>query len=148
MDLIDGVAKCEGFGLPEENEGFFVKKRCLVLLFLLISSSAVSLGNADAGNERWKAITGKTGDDRILYDPDSVIPLRPGVFRVRIMDFDKNHSPRRSLEEFDCSNKIVRDVEVIVERPNKPVSHNMTPSDWRGIVMESPRGELFKILCR
>jgi hypothetical protein len=134
--------------LPEENEGFFVKKRCLVLLFLLISSSAVSLGNADAGNERWKAITGKTGDDRILYDPDSVIPLRPGVFRVRIMDFDKNHSPRRSLEEFDCSNKIVRDVEVIVERPNKPAIHNMTPSDWRGIVKESPRGELFKILCR
>jgi len=125
-----------------------VKKRCLVLLFLLISSSAVSLGNADAGNERWKAITGKTGDDRILYDPDSVIPLRPGVFRVRIMDFDKNHSPRRSLEEIDCSNKIVRDVEVIVERPNKPTNHNMTPSDWRGIVKESPRGELFKILCR
>jgi hypothetical protein len=134
--------------LPEDDEGFFVKKRCLVLFFLLISSSAVSLGNAAAGNERWKAIAGKNGEDRVLYDPDSVIPIRPGVFRVRIMGFDKNHSPRKSLEEFDCSNRIVRDIEVVVEKPNKPVSHTITPSDWSGVVRESPRGELFKILCR
>jgi hypothetical protein len=125
-----------------------VKKRSLVFLFLLISSSGVSLGNAAAGNERWKAIAGKNGEDRVLYDPDSVIPLRPGVFRVWIMGFDKDHSPRKSLEEFDCSNRIVRDVEVVVEKPNKSVSHTITPSDWSGVVRESPKGELFKILCR
>jgi len=134
--------------LPEDEEGFFVKKRCLVLLFLLISSLEMSIANAVAGNERWKAIAGKNGEDRVLYDPDSVIPLRQGVFRVWIMGFDKDHSPRKSLEEFDCSNRIVRDVEVVVEKPNKPVSHTITPSDWSGVVRESPRGELFKILCR
>jgi len=125
-----------------------VKKRCLVFLFVLISFFEMSIANAIAGNERWKAIAGKNGEDRVLYDPDSVIPLRPGVFRVWIMGFDKNHSPRKSLEEFDCSNRIVRDVEVVVEKPNKPVSHTITPSDWSGVVRESPRGELFKILCR
>jgi hypothetical protein len=131
-----------------EDEGFFVKKPFLVLLFLLISSSSVSPGNAAAGSERWKAIAGKNGEDRILYDPDSVIPLQPGVFRVWIMGFDKDHSPRKSLEEFDCSNRIVRDVEVVAEKPNKPVRHTITPSDWSGVVRETPRGELFKILCR
>ena len=136
------------FGLPEEDEGLFVKKRSLVFLFLLISSSAVSLGNAAAGNERWKAIAGKNGGDRILYDPDSVIPLRPGVFRVWIMGFDKDHSPRRSMEEIDCSNKIYRDLEVITEKTNKPMLHTNTPSEWHGMVRESPRGELFRILCR
>ena len=125
-----------------------MKKCYLVFLFLLISSSVVSLGNATAANERWKAVAGKNGEDRILYDPDSVIPLQPGVFRVRIMGFDKDHFTRRSLEEFDCTNKIFRDIEVTTEKPNKPVLRTGTPSEWRGIVKESPRGELFKILCR
>ncbi len=148
IDLTDAIPKCKGFGLHGEDEDFFVKKRCLVYFFLLISSTAASLGSAAAGNEQWKAIAGKNGTDRILYDPDSVIPLRPGVVRVWIMGFDKDHSPRKSLEEFDCSNRIIRDVEVVVEKPNKPVSHTFTPSDWSGVVRDSPRGELFKILCR
>lgn len=122
----------------------------LTLFLILIFSFLLSLGTgaAEAGNERWKAIAGKEGEDRILYDPDSVIPSGPLVFRVWIMGFDKDHFPRKSFEEFDCMNRIVRDVEVIVERPNKPVTHTVTPSDWRGVVRESPRGELFKILCR
>lgn len=131
-----------------ENEMKFVKKIGLMLLLLLVFSLAASPGTAEAGNERWKAIAGKNGEDRILYDPDSVIPLRPGVFRVWIMGFDKDHSPRRSLEEIDCSNKIVRDLEVITEKPNKPILHTFTPSEWRGIERESSRGELFRILCR
>lgn len=114
----------------------------------MLSSTVVSIGNATAANERWKAIVGTNGGDRILYDAGSVIPLRPGVFRVWIMGFDKDNFPRKSLEEFDCSNRIVRDVEVIVQRPNKPVAHTITPSDWTGVVRESPRGELFRILCR
>lgn len=122
----------------------------LISLIFLFSSFAVSLGNAGSGtqNERWKAIAGKEGEERILYNPDSVIPSGPRVFRVWIMGFDKDHFPRKSLEEFDCSNRIVRDVEVIVEHPNKPVAHTITPSDWTGVVRETPRGELFKILCR
>lgn len=124
--------------------------RYLALFLILVFSFLLSHGTsaAEAGNERWKAIAGKEGEDRILYDPDSVIPSGSQVFRVWIMGFDKDHLPRRSLEEIDCSNKIIRDVEVIVERPNKPVAHTFTPSDWRGVVRESPRGELFRILCR
>jgi len=148
MVLTDAILKRERFGLTEENEGIFVKIRCLAFLFLLILTFQVSTANAVAGKERWKAISGKNGEDRVLYDPESVIPLRPGVYRVWIMGFDKDHSPRKSLEEFDCSNRIVRDIEVVVEKPNKPVSHTITPSDWSGVVRESPRGELFKILCR
>ena len=122
----------------------------LTLFLILVFSFLLSLGAgaAEAANERWKAITGKEGEERILYDPDSIIHSGPGVFRVWIMGFDKDHLPRKSFEEFDCTNRIVRDVEVIVERPNKPVAHTFTPSDWTGVVRESPRGELFKILCR
>lgn len=135
-------------GSTEENEGIFVKIRWLAYLFLLISAFQLSTANYAAGKERWKTVAGKNGEDKVLYDPDSVIPLRPGVYRVRIMGFDKDHSPRKSLEEFDCSNRIVRDVEVVVEKPNRPVSRTVTPSDWSGVARESPRGELFKILCR
>ena len=122
----------------------------LISLIFFFSSFVVSLGRAGSGtkNERWKAIAGREGEERILYDPESVIPSGPRVFRVWVMGFDKDHFPRKSLEEFDCTNKIIRDVEVIVERPNKPVAHTITPSDWTGVVRESPRGELFRILCR
>lgn len=125
-----------------------MKKKALVSLFLLISSWMALPGNAAAGKERWVAIAGKNGEERILYDRDSVIPSGPGMFRVWIAGFDADHFPRKSLEEFDCSNKIVRDAEVISERPNKPAVHTITPSAWRGIVRESPRGDLYKVLCR
>jgi hypothetical protein len=131
-----------------ESEMKFVEKTGLMLLLLLVLSLAAPLKVAEAGNERWKAIAGKEGGERILYDPDSVIPSGPRMFRVWVIGFDKDHLPRKSFEEFDCTNRIVRDVEVIVERPNKPVAHTFTPSDWTGVVRESPRGELFKILCR
>jgi hypothetical protein len=126
------------------------KETILALFLVLIFSFLLPLltGVAGAATERWKAIAGKEGEERILYDPDSVIPSRPRVFRVWIMGFDKDHFPRKSLEEFDCANRIVRDVEVNVERPNKPVAHTFTPSDWSGVVRESPRGELLKILCQ
>ena len=120
----------------------------LVFLILLFSTLAISLNSTGAASERWKAIAGKVGEERILYDPDSVIPSGPRMVRVWIMGFDKDHIPRKSLEEIDCANKIIRDVEVIVENPNKPVIHTITPSDWSGVVRESPRGELFKVLCR
>jgi len=126
------------------------KKTILARLLILIFSFLLSLvtGIAGAATERWKAIAGKEGEERILYDPDSVVPSGPRVFRVWIMGFDKGHFPRKSFEEFDCVNRIVRDVEVIVERPNKPIAHTFTPSDWRGVVRESPRGEILKILCQ
>jgi len=118
----------------------------LILIFPFLLSSVT--GVAGAATERWKAVAGKEGEERILYDQDSVIPSGPGRYRVWIMGFDKDHFPRKSLEEFDCSNRIVRDIEVIADRPNKPAAHSFTPSDWSGVVRESPRGELLKILCR
>lgn len=118
------------------------------ILILLVFPLLVPPKPSEAGNEKWKAIAGKNAEERILYNPDSVTPVGPGVFRVWIIGFDQDHSPRRSQEEIDCSNKIIRDIEVITEKPNKPVIHSITPSDWRGIVQESPRGDLFRILCR
>lgn len=106
------------------------------------------MGTGRAENERWKAIAGKTGEERILYDPDSIIASGPKTFRVRILGFDANGFPRRSQEEFDCLNKIVRDVEVISERPNRPATRTATPSEWRGVVRETPRWELFRKICR
>jgi len=125
-----------------------MRKLGLVFLILLFFTLATPRNSTGAASERWKAIPGENGEERILYDPDSIIPSGPRVFRVWIIGFDKDHFPRKSLEEIDCSNKIIRDVEVIVERPNKPVAHSITPSDWTRVVRESPRGELFKILCR
>jgi hypothetical protein len=125
-----------------------MNKTRTVFLLLLYSSLMIFMGTGHAGNERWKAIAGKTGEERILYDPDSIIPSGPRTFRVWIMGFDTNGFPRKSREEFDCVNRIVREVEAISEKPNKPVHHTFTPSDWHGVVRETPRGELFKNLCR
>jgi hypothetical protein len=123
---------------------------CMTLFLILVFPFLLSLGagSAECAEERWKAIAGNGGEERILYDPDSIVPSGPRTFRVWIMGFDADHIPRKSREEFDCINKIVRDVEVIPEKPNKPATRTITPSDWRGVVRESPRGELFKILCR
>ena len=125
-----------------------MKKTRTVFLFFLYSSLMMFMGIGHAGNERWKAIAGKTGEERILYDPDSIVPSGQRTFRVWIMGFDANGLPRKSREEFDCINRIVRDVEVISEKPNRPVNHTFTPSDWHGVVRETPRGELFRNLCR
>jgi hypothetical protein len=125
-----------------------MKKTGTVFLFFLYSSLMIFMGIGHAGNERWKAIAGKTGEERILYDPDSIIPSGPRTFQVWIMGFDANGFPRKSREEFDCINRIVRDVEVISEKPNRPVNHTFPPSDWHGVIRETPRGELFKTLCR
>jgi len=125
-----------------------MKKTGAVFLFLLYSSLMMFMGIGHAGNERWKAIAGKPGEERILYDPDSIVPSGQRMFRVWIMGFDANGFPRKSREEFDCINRIVRDVEVISEKPNRPVNHTFTPSDWHGVVRNTPRGELFKNLCR
>src|SRR3990172_7633348 len=109
-----------------------IKKTTAVFLFFLSSCLVLLMEIGYAGNERWKAIAGKTGEERILYDPDSIIPS----------------GSRKSREEFDCNNKIVRDVEVISEKPNRPVIHTFPSSEWHGVVRETPRGELFKNLCR
>jgi len=115
----------------------------------LVVSGLVGSGNAVAGQERLRVITDKNAKDWIQYDQNSVVPSGPMRFRVWVVGFDADHFPKRSLEEYDCANRIVRDVEVITERPNKPATHTFTPSEWRGIERESPpRGELYKILCR
>lgn len=126
----------------------FPGKSAAVFLFLLSSLPIIVTGNAHAGNERWKAIAGNPGEERILYDPDSIVPSGPRTFRVWIMGFDTDHFPRKSMEEFDCSNKIVREVEVISEKPNRPSNHTFTPSEWRGVVRDTPMWELFETLCR
>ena len=115
----------------------------------LVVSGLVGSGNAVAGQERLRVITDKNAKDWIQYDQNSVVPSGPMRFRVWVVGFDADHFPKRSLEEYDCANRIVRDVEVITERPNKPATHTFTPSEWRGIERESPtRGDLYKILCR
>jgi hypothetical protein len=132
----------------EKNKVTSNKHLFLVYLIFLCLSSFFSSRLAEAGNDRWKAIAGKNGEERILYDPDSIIPSGMRTFRVWIMGFDANGFSRKSQEEFDCSNKIVRDVEVILERPGKPMTRANAPSEWRGVVRETPRWELFQTLCR
>ena len=127
----------------------FTRKSIGFLPYLLLSLSCLAFpGPSDASNERWIAIAGKNGEGQILYDPGSIIPSGPGRFRVWIMGFDADHFPRKSQEEFDCSNKIVRDVEVVSEKPGKPATRAIAPSEWRGVARETPRWELFKTLCR
>ena len=104
-------------------------------------------GVAEAA-ERWKEVRGKGEQDRVVYDIDSVVPSGPDRFRVRIAGFGEGGTPRKSVEEFDCANRIVRDVEVVVERPGKPVSHSFTPTEWRDVPRDSSRGTLLKSLCR
>jgi len=126
-----------------------MKKISLFFFPLLFSTWLIVSGNAVAGQERLRVIADKNGKDWIQYDQNSVVPSGPMRFRVWVVGFDTEHFPKRSLEEYDCANRIVRDVEVITERPNKPGTHTFTPSEWRGIERESPtRGDLYKILCR
>lgn len=122
----------------------------LVFLAILYQAIAVAVGYAGefTHDPQWKAVPGEYGPERMLYDPDSVVPSGPRAFRVWILTLDADHSPRRSLEEVDCSNRIVRDIEVVLEKPGKSASHKTIPSEWRDVPKESPRGGLLKILCR
>lgn len=100
--------------------------------------------SASAAEPSWKVISGKSGKDGILYDPASVMYLSRTLTRVWV----RNTPQQRTLKEFHCAYKIVRDVQVVTEPPNKPPQTNLIPSDWRGVVPESPLGELFKKICR
>ncbi|MEW6719330.1 MAG: hypothetical protein AB1346_02645 [Thermodesulfobacteriota bacterium] len=116
----------------------------IAAIFLLYASTAVA-GNPDT---RWKTIQGKTAEDVIHYDPYSVIPSGPDRIRVQVAGFGPDRVPRKAVEEYDCANRIVRDVEVVVEKPGKPAAHTFSPSDWRDVPRDTPRGELLKTLCR
>ncbi len=120
----------------------------LFAFFSAFLATAICAGPTGAAKQQWKDIPGKTGEERILYDADSVVPSGPGRFRVWVTGFDKDRFPRKSQEEYDCGNRIVRDVEVIVEKPGKPVSHTFAPSEWRDVPRDTPRGELLRTLCR
>ena len=115
---------------------------------VLVSLFTVLQRIAEAGKEQWKSISGNNNREWILYDPESVIYLQKDLVRVWVMGIDNNSTRRKSLEEINCSHKIVRDIEVITEKSNKANVHNIAPSSWHGIVRNSARGELFKILCR
>lgn len=112
----------------------------LVLSFFLAGVSPA----AWAAEPTWKAIAGKGGTGGILYDPSSV--TRPSRDAVRV--WIRKTAQQRILEEFHCSYKIVRDVQVVTELPNKPPRITFVPSEWRGVVKESPLGELFGVICR
>jgi hypothetical protein len=122
----------------------------IAILAVLAALSAVALFAmpAEAAQQRWRDIPGKTGEERILYDADSVVPSGPDRYRVWVTGFEKDRFPRKSQEEYDCRNRIFRDIEVIVEKPGKPATHTFTPTEWRDVPRDTPRGELLKILCR
>jgi len=126
----------------------FGRKNRMALPAIAAAVACLFLWGAAEAAERWKEVPGKGAQDRILYDADSVVPSGPRNFRVWVIGFEKDGFPRKSHEEFDCANRIVRDVEVVVERPGKPVSHSFTPSEWRDVPRDAPRGKLLKTLCR
>ena len=130
------------------NEVLILEKRLLIILMLLVSLFPVFQRIAEAGKERWKSISANNKKEWILYDSESVIYLQKDLVRVWVMGTDNNSTRRKSLEEINCSHKIIRDIEVITEKPNMGTVNNTVPSSWHGIVRNSARGELFKILCR
>ena len=116
----------------------------LILFFCLAGISPP----ARSAETTWKPITGNSGKEGILYDPGSVTYLSRNLARVWIRTNARDGSPLRIHEEFNCSYKIVRDVRVVTEMPNKPPQTDLVPSDWRGVVKESPLGELFRKICK
>lgn len=118
------------------------------ILLLSLFCVGLLLTRAEAGSERWKPIAGKDGGPGLLYDPDSVTHTSKDARRVWIRSFNQDGSQRKVLEEVNCAYKIIRDIQVVTERPNKPPQINNNPSEWREIVREPPFGDLLKILCR
>ena len=115
------------------------------LLSLAVLCGAPPFPNpARAAEPSWKTVSDRSGNDAILYDPSSVTRPSRNAARVWI----RKTGGQRILAEFQCSYKIVREVQVVTEQPNRPPGINMVPSDWRGVVPESALGELFRKICQ
>lgn len=82
------------------------------------------------------------------YDSNSVIKIGDDIRRFWIKSTSDNGSQKKALEELDCRNRVVRDVQTITERPNKSTQLSNEPSSWRDVLGDPAMRELYKTLCR
>ena len=119
------------------------------LLLGVIGGAAllVLCGAGPAGNELRHVYT-SSGGGLIYYDPASVSPLSKDTIGVLIKEVSNDGSTIRTRAEINCSSKIIREHEVIIERQNRSpeVSHGLT--DWRAMELDPFLSQLFSALCK
>lgn len=114
----------------------------------LVIVSLLGLSIAEAENAQWIYLSGGTEYEGFSYSPQSIMQVAPEVFSVWTKVTRADESQGKVLKEIDCTNKIVRDVQMIIERRNTVVSDHHLREAWREVVSGTPVGELFSVVCR
>jgi hypothetical protein len=118
----------------------------VAVLFLLGLSNLRP--DVSAAINKWIYIAGTKTDRGLYYDRESIIPISGNVNQLWIKRIDKNSSEIRVLVEVDCANKIIRDTQIVVEKPSAAASSLNRDRTWRSVVRGTPEGDLFRVICR
>lgn len=97
---------------------------------------------------KWIHIAGTGQDQGLSYDPESITPFSHDAFRVWTKTVGRDSSENTILREINCSDKIIRNVQVIAEKRKAGAHPQNIDRSWRGVVRGTPEGELYTILCQ
>jgi hypothetical protein len=125
-----------------------MRRVAIFWIFPLLLGLLIVPSNAGTGSNKWIYIAGTKTDPGLSYDRESIIPVSGNVTQVWTKRLGRNSSEIRVLAEVDCANKIMRDVQIVVERPSAAASSLNRDRSWRGVVRGTPEGELFTVICR
>lgn len=116
---------------------------CLAVILLVFSARV----EAATVTDQWKYIGANEKGERFFYDASSVMRISAELIQVWTRELTSEGS-QKSLEEINCSFKIIRDRQVIYEGKQKPRIRHLTPSNWRAMEQDPITKELHKVLCR
>lgn len=121
----------------------------IMLALAAVMGMASPLLAAGPSNEQWKYLGGSDKGTQFYYDAASVLYLSKDLISVWTRELAPNSAPTRKLREINCSFRIIRDRQVIVEKPdNRAPGLQNSPSEWHAMERDPVTMTLYKTLCR
>jgi hypothetical protein len=126
-----------------------MKTKAGKLLLGLVVCLALGLPSWEAAAaDDWKYVTMSEGGDRFFYDSASLIGLPGSVIEVWLKKIGSDGSSSRILSEVNCSYKIIRDRQRIIDVPVRGRPDRDIDPGWRAMELDPAMLQLFKVLCK
>ena len=127
---------------------YMTRLAAILSIFCFLSFFMIAAVSAGITNSKWIYIAGTKSDQGFSYDRESIVQISNNMAHVWTKRLGRYSSEIKVLVEVDCANKIMRDAQLIVEKPSAAASSLNRDRSWRGVVRGTPEGELFSIICR
>lgn len=132
---------------------FFIRKIAanVMLVLYLTAATAMAAPPLPAGpsNEQWKYLGANDKGEQFFYDAASIVSFSKDLIQVWTRELAPNTAPTRRLREINCSFKIIRDRQVIVEKAgNKGPRQQNALSPWHAMENDPVTKKMYETLCR